>query len=160
VGVSEPPNEMFGKLMSISDDLMDRYYLLLLTETRDASMHPMEAKKQLAARITTRFHSEQEAVAARSDWETRFSKKDLAAADLPEVAAGSLAACNSNVAVVSELFRIGFGIEKSNNEIRRHSIQTGAYQINGEKITDPAGPRLPAPEDVVRLSKKHSVRII
>ena len=52
VGVSEEANEMFGKLMSISDELMDRYYTLLLGETRDPEMHPMEAKKQLAAGIT------------------------------------------------------------------------------------------------------------
>ncbi len=55
VGVSEPPQEMFGKLMSVSDELMDRYYLLLLGETRDTSGHPMEAKKSLAGRITERY---------------------------------------------------------------------------------------------------------
>ena len=67
VGVSEPPKEMFGKLMSISDDLMDRYYLLLLGESRDGSLHPMEAKKQLAQRITARFHGGQEGNSARED---------------------------------------------------------------------------------------------
>ena len=60
VGVSEPPNEMFGKLMSISDDLMDRYYLLLLGSARDEILHPMEAKKVLACRIVDRYHSENE----------------------------------------------------------------------------------------------------
>ena len=52
VGVSDSPGEMFGKLMSISDTLMDRYYLLLLGGRRDEELHPMEAKKQLAQRTT------------------------------------------------------------------------------------------------------------
>ena len=79
VGVSEEANEMFGKLMSISDELMDRYYTLLLGETRDPEMHPMEAKKQLAAGITARYHSEEDAQSARATWEARFSKRDTAA---------------------------------------------------------------------------------
>ena len=56
VGVSEEANEMFGKLMSTSDDLMDRYYQLLLGESRDESLHPKVAKKQLALKLVTRYH--------------------------------------------------------------------------------------------------------
>ncbi|MFM7180240.1 MAG: tyrosine--tRNA ligase, partial [Verrucomicrobiales bacterium] len=56
VGVGESPDEMFGKLMSISDALMARYYTLLLGEEMSADVHPMEAKKSLAARIVTRYH--------------------------------------------------------------------------------------------------------
>ena len=84
VGVSDPPQEMFGKLMSISDELMDRYYLLLLGEGRDPAGHPMEAKKALAEKLTGRYHGAAAGSAARSDWDTRFSKKNLAAAELPE----------------------------------------------------------------------------
>src|SRR4029078_6001973 len=76
VGVSEPPNEMFGKLMSISDDLMKRYYLLLLGEELPA-IHPMLAKKQLGFRIVERFHSRADAEGALADFNTRFSKRDL-----------------------------------------------------------------------------------
>ncbi len=83
VGVSDAPQEMFGKLMSVSDDLMDRYYLLLLGETRDPAGHPMDAKKSLAEKITSRYHGEEAGPAARADWDTRFSKKDLAAAGSP-----------------------------------------------------------------------------
>jgi tyrosyl-tRNA synthetase len=75
IGVSEAPDEMFGKLMSISDELMDRYYLLLLGESRDQALHPMEAKKQLAGRITARFHREEEALEARNTFEQRRSAK-------------------------------------------------------------------------------------
>ena len=61
VGVDESPSEMFGKTMSVSDELMDRWYPLLLGMDRDQELHPMEAKKQLAASIVERYHSEEKA---------------------------------------------------------------------------------------------------
>src|SRR3954464_3912979 len=75
VGVAEAPTEQFGKLMSISDATMATYYTLLLGETLP-EIHPMEAKKQLAARIVERFHDRAAADAALADFNTRFSKKD------------------------------------------------------------------------------------
>ena len=159
VGVSEPPNEMFGKLMSISDELMDRYYLLLLGESREEGLHPMEAKKQLATRITSRFHSEEEAGAARDDWETRFSKKDLASAELPEVPAVNLPSDLNVLRLAGHAFEAGFGIKKSNGELKKQFISTGAVQLNGEKLTDPNATVQPEASDILRLSKKHSVRI-
>ena len=159
VGVSEPPNEMFGKLMSISDELMDRYYLLLLGESREEGLHPMEAKKQLATRITGRFHSEEEAGAARDDWETRFSKKDLASAELPEVPAANLPSDLNVLRLAGHAFEAGFGIKKSNGELKKQFISTGAVQLNGEKLTDPNATVQPQAGDILRLSKKHSVRI-
>ncbi|MFP6898741.1 MAG: tyrosine--tRNA ligase [Roseibacillus sp.] len=159
VGVSEPPNEMFGKLMSISDELMDRYYLLLLGESREEGLHPMEAKKQLATQITGRFHSEEEAGAARDDWETRFSKKDLASAELPEVPAANLPSDLNVLRLAGHAFEAGFGIKKSNGELKKQFISTGAVQLNGEKLTDPNATVQPQAGDILRLSKKHSVRI-
>lgn len=85
VGVNDDPIEMFGKLMSISDDLMARYHLLLLGQALDPALHPMEAKKSLAEKLTGRYHGRTAGPAAREDWDTRFSKKDLAASDLPEI---------------------------------------------------------------------------
>jgi len=158
VGVSEEPNEMFGKLMSISDELMDRYYLLLLGSARDESLHPMEAKKDLARRIVARYHDEDTGQAARDDWETRFSKRDLTTADLPEVPVSEL---NGNVLeVVSGVFKGSFGLEKSNGELRKQFITTGAVQLDGEKLTDPVAPFSANPGQVLRLSKKQSVRLI
>ena len=87
VGVSEPPGEQFGKLMSISDETMATYYTLLLAEPLPEG-HPMEAKKRLAFRIVERFHGAEAAQAALDDFNTRFSKRDLAHADLPEVSIG------------------------------------------------------------------------
>ena len=158
VGVSELPNEMFGKLMSISDDLMDRYYLLLLGNARDEILHPMEAKKVLACRIVARYHSEEEGKAAREDWETRFSKRDLNAADLPEMAAADL---NGNLLqVVGLVFKDAFGLEKSNGELRKQFITTGAVQLDGEKLSDPMAEFRAEAGQVLRLSKKQSVRLV
>ncbi|MDB4629314.1 tyrosine--tRNA ligase, partial [Akkermansiaceae bacterium] len=158
VGVSEPPNEMFGKLMSISDDLMDRYYLLLLGDARDENLHPMEAKKELACRIVARYHSGGESKLAREDWETRFSKRDLNAADLPEMAAADL---NGNLLqVVGLVFKDAFGLEKSNGELRKQFITTGAVQLDGEKLIDPMADFGAEAGQVLRLSKKQSIRLV
>ena len=158
VGVSDAPNQMFGKLMSISDTLMDRYYLLLLGIRRDESFHPMEAKKQLAQQIVTRFHSAAAGLAAREDWEIRFSKKDLASSDLPELATGNLPGDMTVLQLTSYAYQEGFEATKSNGELKKQFIATGAIQLNGEKLTDPNAIVNPQSGDILRLSKKHSVR--
>ena len=84
IGISEPPSEIFGKVMSISDELMGRYYELLtripisdLEEIRSGKRHPLEAKKALARMLTARFYSEGEALEAQSSFENLFKKKEL-----------------------------------------------------------------------------------
>ncbi len=159
IGVDDAPQEMFGKLMSASDELMDRYYALLLGEQRDLALHPMEAKKSLAAKLVARYHDPSAAEAARADWETRFSKKNLAAAELPELPADGLPADLTVIALAAHAFRTVFELNKSNSELRKQFITTGAVQLNGEKLTDPFAPVSPKPGDILRLSKKHSVKI-
>lgn len=158
VGVSEAPSEMYGKLMSVSDELMDRYYLLLLGEARDESLHPMEAKKQLAQKIVSRYHDDAAGQAARDDWDTRFSKRDLNAADLPELAAADLNG-KPLVEVALFVFKEAFGMEKSKGELRKQFITTGAVQLNGQKLTDPQAEFAGEPGQILRLSKKQSVRL-
>jgi tyrosyl-tRNA synthetase len=156
IGVSEPPQEMFGKIMSVSDELMDRYYLLLLGEKRDPSSHPMDSKKSLAEKLTARYHGAEAGAAAREDWDTRFSKKDLTAAELPEI---SVPADSTVLSLTAYAFLTAFGIEKSNGELRKQFIQSGSVQLNGEKLTDPAASVATQPGDVLKLSKKHAVRL-
>src|SRR3954449_3385675 len=84
VGLAEAPSEMFGKLMSISDELMARYYPLLLGQPLDAGVHPLEAKKHLAASIVETYHSRATAEKTLQDWNARFSEKRLGDAELPE----------------------------------------------------------------------------
>lgn len=158
VGVDEAPEMMFGKMMSASDELMDRYYQVLLGEKRDMGLHPMEAKKLLAWKITARYHDSAAADAARADWETRFSKRDLAAADLPEVEIASLPAGMNALALVAFLFENVFQVKKSNGVLRKEHFTPGAIQLNDAKVTDPAAVPELAPGSVLRLSKKHAVR--
>ena len=160
IGVSDPPQEMFGKLMSVSDELMDRYYTLLLGEARDPSGHPMDAKKSLAEKLTARYHGEAAATAARADWDTRFSKKDLSAAELPEISLADLPAESTVLALAAHAFKSAFGLEKSNGELRKQFISSGSVQLNGEKLTDPAATVSPQAGDTLKLSKKHAVRFV
>lgn len=160
VGVNDAPQEMYGKLMSISDTLMERYYLLLLGEARDPEAHPMEAKKALAQKLTARYHDEAAALAAREDWDLRFSKKNLADADLPEISISTLPAELTVLTLSAHAFSAAFSIEKSNSELRKQFITTGSVQLNGEKLTDPNAVPTLAAGDVLKLSKKHAVRLI
>lgn len=160
IGVNDAPQEMYGKLMSVSDELMDRYYLLLLGEARDTAGHPMDAKKTLAEKLTSRYHGPDAGPAARADWDTRFSKKDLAAAELPELALTELPADLTVLSLSAHAFQAAFDLEKSNGELRKQFITSGSVQLNGEKLTDPAASVSPAAGDVLKLSKKHAVRFI
>ena len=155
VGVSEPPSEMFGKLMSISDTLMKRYYLLLLSEDMPEAIHPMDAKKQLATRIVERYHSAEAAREALEDFNTRFSKRDLAQADLPVL---SVTGIEPDLLPVVEAAYKVFGLTRTRGDIRR-LIQQGSVQINGEKATDPKAVPPWKPGDILRLDKTRAVRI-
>lgn len=160
VGVNDSPQEMYGKLMSVSDALMDRYYQLLLGETRDPDGHPMEAKKSLAQKLTARYHDDAAALAAREDWDLRFSKRNLVEADLPEISLASLPAELNVLSLSAFAFTTAFGLEKSNGELRKQFITSGSVQLNGEKLIDPNGSVSLKVGDVLKLSKKHAVRLI
>lgn len=155
VGVSEAPGEQFGKLMSISDETMALYYPLLIGEEMPA-LHPMEAKKALAARIVERFHSRDAAQAAVEDWNTRFSKRDLAHAELPEVNLGAASA--DILSLVVAAFEQGYGVKRSRSDARR-LVEQGSVQLRGEKIADSKTSPVLQPGDVLRLDKKHAVRL-
>ncbi len=155
IGVSEAPGEMFGKLMSISDELMHRYSLLLLGEEIDPETHPMESKKALATRIVTRYHSADDAREARENWEAMFSKKDLESVDLPEFTPGERA---DLVGVVQEAYLKNFDQKRSGAEVRR-LIQQGSVQIDGEKVTDEKATPDWGEGQILKLDKKRSVRI-
>ena len=159
IGVSDEPNDMFGKVMSVSDELMDRYYTLILGEERDASLHPMEAKKLLATRITGRFHNEDAAAGARATWESRFSKRDDSAGAV-ELPLDGIPTGATVLQLAAHAYQTAFNLKKSNGELKKQSILPGAIQLNGEKLTDPfATPEL-KPGDILRLSKKHSAKLV
>jgi tyrosyl-tRNA synthetase len=155
VGISEAPGEMFGKLMSISDELMARYAVLLLGQEIDPTLHPMESKKRLAAALVTRYHGETEATAARENWEAIFSRRDLDAVELPVFTPG---ARRDLLGVVAEAYESIFSEPKSGSDVRR-LIQQGSVQLDGEKLTDPKAEPAWTAGSVLKLDKKRSVRI-
>ena len=155
VGISEAPGEMFGKLMSISDELMARYSVLLLGQEIDPLVHPMESKKSLAAALVARYHSDAEAAAARENWDAMFSRKDLASIELPEFRVGER---RDLLGVVGEAYETIFSEPKSGSDVRR-LIQQGSVQLDSEKLTDPKAEPVWTAGQVLKLDKKRSVRI-
>jgi tyrosyl-tRNA synthetase len=155
VALNESPAEMFGKLMSIGDDLMPRYFKVLLRENVPNGEHPMESKKSLARRVTERFHSVEEADSALKDFELRFSRRDLEHADLPLFSPEGQA--RDVVSVVVEAYARCFGIVKSRSEARR-LIEAGSVQWSGSKIVDPKA-SLSHASGVLKLDKTRAVRI-
>ncbi len=155
VGVSEAPGEIFGKLMSISDALMARYYLLLLGIEMPA-LHPMEAKKQLAFAIVERYHSRAAAQTALDEFNLRFSKRDIDHATLPSFSMKS--ADRDIVSIGVAAYESAFGIARSRGDVRR-LIEQGSVQLRGEKITDPKATPAFESGDVLRLDKTRAVRI-
>jgi tyrosyl-tRNA synthetase len=155
IGLTEPPSSMFGKVMSISDELMARYYQVLFNETVPSG-HPMEAKKALASKIVTRFHDQASARAAREEFDLRFAKKDLAAAELPELSLRYLG--EDLVSAVVAAYAHVFEIAKSRAEARR-LIEQGSIQWLGEKITDPKAKPSFQPGGVLKLDKTRAVRL-
>lgn len=142
IGITEKPEDMFGKIMSIPDELMWNYWELLtdLTEEEINKMkqdvekgilHPMEVKKELAMYIVERFHSKEDAIKAKEHFEKVHSKKELPE-DLPEPEI-IIASENKKIPLYELVYKLGFAPSKS--EARR-LIKSGAVKIDGEKFTD------------------------
>lgn len=138
IGITEPPGDMFGKVMSISDDLMWRYYLLLTDQSEQTvallraacdagERNPKDLKMELARRLVADFHSEADAVSAGQEFDRVFSQKRIPS-DVPTVErpAGS-----------SKLVKllVGEGLAPSVSEAQR-LVSQGSVRINGERISD------------------------
>jgi tyrosyl-tRNA synthetase len=141
VALEEPAKDMYGKLMSVSDELMFRYYELLSDKPMDevngmrtameqGRMHPKAVKEELALELTTRFHGGEEARAAKEEFDRVFSARQ-APQDVPEVVVGAGESAN----VVDVIVRAGACGSRS--EAKRLCKQ-GAVSADGEKILDPA----------------------
>ena len=126
IGLSESPTDMFGKAMSISDTLMEKWYRLLLQQSLPAG-HPMDAKKALAQTIVAQYHGAAAGAQARAQFEQKFSKKDYSeVTDSLPVPAGEI--------WIVELIELT-GKFKSRGDIRR-LIQQGGVTLAGQKVTD------------------------
>lgn len=143
VGITEAPQEMFGKLMSISDTLMWRYYELLTDVTTAeinemkqqvaaGQLHPMRAKKDLAKRIITDFHSAADAQAAEDNWSRQFQKDEVPEnLEEIEISAAELGATgNGAVSVKLDKVLAKSGLADSASDGQR-KIKSGAVKIDG-----------------------------
>ena len=151
VGLNDAPNDMFGKLMSIPDELMPMYYELLTSENMDEikAMHPMSAKKKLAGIMVTRFHGEEAAKAALENFEKVFSKKELPT-DMPEFKA-------EDGALLSAII-FAAGAAQSKNKARG-LIEQGAVRLKGEKVPQD-GPLHFEIGDVLQVGKRHFFKLV
>ena len=171
IGINEPPAEMYGKLMSISDELMWKYWLFLTdlkqsevdglqAEVAAGKLHPMEAKKRLARTITAGFHGAPAAQSADENWARMFQQK-AESEDLEEVLLpyAEVAGTEPNHIRVPKLL-VHLGLAASGAEANR-KIAEKAVKLDGEVAGNAVVPvaSLPA-RIVVRLGKKAKVAVI
>jgi tyrosyl-tRNA synthetase len=146
IGIKEPAAEMYGKLMSISDELMWRYWTFLTDlpqskidamreRVKDGAVHPMDVKKELALTITAGFHNVEAAEQAAQGWSTQFQQKGVAE-DLPEVEI----VANADGLIADGLVRLPkllvlTGLAASAGEAQR-KIAENAVSVNGDKVTE------------------------
>ncbi len=140
VGITESPREIFGKLMSISDELMWNYYELLsdlsleeIEELKEelvvGKLHPKLAKENLAMEIVARFHSEEAAIGARDEFECMFARKGKP----NEIETKTIVAKDARIALVDVLVETGLCESKSD---ARRMLTQGAVKVDEVKIAD------------------------
>ncbi len=166
IGIEESPREMYGKTMSLPDELMIRYFDLVtavpLEEVKkfeaglaDNSLHPRDLKMRLAREIVSFYHSEQEAWTAEEEFKKIFQRHDLPD-EIPVFA------------VENDLWEDGLvwlprllqeaGLAGSTSESRR-MIQQGAVKVDGEKISDPHFKFVPTSGMIIKVGKRKFVKI-
>jgi len=139
IGINEKPNDIFGKIMSVSDEMMWRYYLLctdfspaqveaVKAEVAGGSLHPMEAKKRLGELVISYYYAAAEAKEARARFETVFSKKEVPD-NIEEVV------LKKGEPVPFPRFIVDMKMASSASEARR-LIEQGGVTLGGEKVTD------------------------
>jgi tyrosyl-tRNA synthetase len=145
IGIHEAPLEMYGKVMSISDEMMWRYYELLTDvqvadiEKMKRETHPMQAKKVLAGKIVGDFHSVEAAAKAAEDWAKQFQKDQvpdsIEAVDIPLTEVGQINPLpGASIKVDKVLFRAGLAASVTEAGNKR---KAGSVKFNGEVVKDP-----------------------
>jgi len=164
IGISESPDEIFGKVMSISDGLMLRYYELLSDQSlaaiekikaglADGSLHPMAAKKALGRELVDRFHGAGQGQQAEDNFVKRFKENEIPD-EMPQI---SYTAADCPVVLARALTEAG--LTKSNGEARR-SIDQGGVKLNSEKVSNVNLELTAAGEYIVQIGKRRFVRIV
>ena len=162
IGVKDTPNDMFGKIMSVSDKLMYRYYEVIteisqeeITKMKEdinkGILHPMEAKKRLGEEVVKIYHNEEEGKKARDWFENVFSKKNLDV-DLPEIE------LDYKETGVIDLLVKETGLLSSTSEARR-LIEQGGFKINDEPVKDVKAAVNIQSGMIIRAGKKKIVKV-
>ena len=165
IGINEPPREIYGKVMSVSDALMWRYWELCtdasLADIADmrrrveaGELHPKQVKEDLARRIVTDYHGDEAAAVAAAEFEKVFARRETP----EEVREVRLKASPAPLWVPKLL--VTLGMAKSNGEARRLIEQGGVY-LEGERLADAAReiPASPASSYLFKVGKRHFVRV-
>ena len=165
VGITEPPNEMFGKLMSISDALMWSWYELLTdlpvveierlrARVGAGDLHPKQAKQDLGRRIVADFHSDDAAVLAEREFERRFTGGALPS----ELEERAVVVRPAGARLSAVMVEVGFA---GSNSAATRLIDQGSVRVDGERIVD-RGARFPpdAGPFVLQVGKRRVVRVI
>jgi len=162
VGINEPPREIFGKLMSVSDELMWRYFELLSFRSSEviarfkqeitAGRNPRDVKVLLAQEIVQRFHSRQAAESALVDFEARFRQGAI-----PEDIAEVRIACGTENMTIAQAMKQA-GLTGSTSEALR-MIEQGGVRLDGEKVSDRALILKPGTTVVLQVGKRKFARI-
>jgi tyrosyl-tRNA synthetase len=166
IGIDEEPNQIYGKAMSIPDELMLKYYELatdisneelaaLRDGLADGTVHPRDAKMRLARTFVRMYHGEEAAAAAEDHFVTVFQKRALPE-DIEEIALPAAELVNGSIRVTKLLTLLG--LQPSISEARR-SIQQGAVRLNEEKLLDPNGEIAPNDGDVIQVGKRKFAKI-
>jgi tyrosyl-tRNA synthetase len=159
IGVTDEPNDMFGKVMSISDDMMENYFTLLtdletkkISELIDAAKtHPKEAKVLLGKTIVTQFYDKAAAESAAVEFDKVFAQGHLPE-EIPEVVVPATP-CSTTKILVQTL------LVPSSSEAKR-MIRQSAVSIDGKKITDPNAEVTPAHGMIVQVGKRRVAKVI
>jgi tyrosyl-tRNA synthetase len=164
IGINEAPNEQFGKVMSISDELMFRYYELLTDiplagiqklkqDVQSGKRHPMEAKADLAVRIIAGYHGETAAESAREEFNRVFRNKDI-----PEdIEVKEVSLASGPLRIMKLLTSLG--LAPSNTEAQR-LIESGAVHMNGQRVTDVRAEISQPGEYLFKVGKRRFLKMI
>ncbi len=163
IGITESADNVYGKVLSISDDLMFRYYELLSDLSRSeigglkekmesGTLHPKEIKKQLARELTARFHSSEAALVAEVGFEKVFTKGGVPD-DIPEMVS------SATEEIWLPQLLVDSGLVKSTSDGRR-MIKQNAVSIDGEKITDMNSVVQPEGEVLIKVGKRRFCKVI
>lgn len=163
IGINETPDNIFGKVMSVSDDLMVRYYELISNMSpkdfkelkegiKSGTVHPMEAKKRLASEIVERFYSKELAEKAKANFEKTFSLRQA-----PEDIQSIDVKWEGEKMWIPKILTIA-GVAKSNSEAKR-LIQQGAIEVDGERLSNSEAELPDNKTYTFKIGKKRFVKI-